>query len=120
VHGPEATGKSGLVADHLAESGLPYAIVQCRECITGRHMFERAVASTVSAVCGLNVNGNGDHDGNHRCESVSTFANVLSGALQSVEKFVLVFDGIDEQREAHPTLLPAMARLTSIVSFRTR
>lgn len=31
------------------------------------------------------------------------------------DKFVLVLDGIDEQREAPPTLLPAMARLGTII-----
>lgn len=31
-------------------------------------------------------------------------------------KFVLVFDGIDKQRETPPTLLPALARVGEIVS----
>jgi hypothetical protein len=32
-------------------------------------------------------------------------------------RFVLVFDGIDHQRDAPPTLLPALARLGEIVRF---
>lgn len=32
-------------------------------------------------------------------------------------RFVLVFDGIDRQREAPITLLPALARLSEIVSI---
>lgn len=31
--------------------------------------------------------------------------------------FVLVFDAIDRQKEAPPTLLPALARLSEIVSL---
>jgi len=32
-------------------------------------------------------------------------------------KFVLVFDGIDKQRDAPHTLIPALARLSEIVSL---
>lgn len=33
------------------------------------------------------------------------------------KKLVLVFDGIDRQKDAPPTLLPALARLGEIVGF---
>ena len=78
-------------------------------------MFERAVASCVSAAQVATPSGVDGLEVSHRCESVSAFANVLSRILRTIDKFVLVFDGIDEQREAPPTLLPAMARLGSIV-----
>jgi origin recognition complex subunit 5 len=39
----------------------------------------------------------------------------LQGLLKSEEKFVLVLDGVDKQREAPPTLLPALARLGEFV-----
>ncbi len=32
-------------------------------------------------------------------------------------RLVLVFDGIDRQKDAPPTLLPALARLGEVVSF---
>ncbi|KAK3700668.1 hypothetical protein LTR37_015857 [Vermiconidia calcicola] len=39
----------------------------------------------------------------------------LERLLRGKEKFVLVFDGVDKQREAPPTLLPALARLGEFV-----
>ena len=51
-----------------------------------------------------------------RCESISAFVVQLQRLLEENGKFVLVFDGIDQQREAAPTLLPAIARLGKIVS----
>lgn len=50
-----------------------------------------------------------------RCESISTFAVQLQHLLDGQEKFILAFDGIDRQREAAPTLLPAIARLGETV-----
>ena len=32
-------------------------------------------------------------------------------------RFVLVFDGVDKQRDSPPTLVPALARLGEVVSF---
>ena len=54
-----------------------------------------------------------DIDG--RCESLSSLAMTLQRLLEHTQKFVLVFDGIDKQREAPSTLLPALARLGDIV-----
>lgn len=61
--------------------------------------------------------------GKGRCEHVSALA-VLLGALldggpkdQGEDRFVLVLDGVDRQREASGTLLPALARLGNMVSF---
>jgi hypothetical protein len=61
-----------------------------------------------------------------RCESLSQLVveigRLLEGWTTSEEeqegkrRFVLVFDGIDRQRDAPPTLLPALARLGEIVS----
>lgn len=56
-----------------------------------------------------------------RCDHVSLLAVVLGDILAKAgcEKFVLVLDGVDRQREAGQTLLPALARLGEIVcSFR--
>lgn len=51
-----------------------------------------------------------------RCESLSTFVVQLQKLLEQKGKFILVFDGIDQQRESLPTLLPAIVRLGEIVS----
>lgn len=67
--------------------------------------------------------------GKGRCEHVSTLLILLSDifatarksrVLESevgVDKFVLVLDGIDRQREASQMLLAALARLGEMVSF---
>ena len=51
-----------------------------------------------------------------RCDSISAFVVQLQRLLEGKGNFILVFDGIDHQREAAPTLLPALARLGEIVS----
>ena len=50
-----------------------------------------------------------------RCENISALVSHLQSMLRSHDKFVLVLDGIDQQREAPPTLLPALARLGEFV-----
>lgn len=144
VHGPEATGKSAVTARLLAalhdqadpSAALDYAIIRSAECVTARHLFERTVAAVSDAV---------DWDGtpSGRCETLATLTVELGRILEGYgdngnrrgeqevlnrhdedgekndtrRRFVLVFDGIDRQREAPPTLLPALARLSEIVGF---
>jgi origin recognition complex subunit 5 len=97
--------------------------VQCNECITGRHLLERTAAAVHQSLQEDAVNGDVEtYTG--RCENISTLVSHLQSMLRSHDKFVLVFDGIDQQREAPPTLLPALARLgefvrENIVALRT-
>ncbi|KAK5139605.1 hypothetical protein LTR04_003454, partial [Oleoguttula sp. CCFEE 6159] len=114
VHGLEATGKSSIVKSCLRSSGLLHAIVNSRESITARHLLERTVASCLKALKAasdpdINVSPYG------YCESISALAVHLQRLLQAHGKFVLVFDGIDRQREAPPTLLPALARFGEVI-----
>ena len=60
-----------------------------------------------------NVESGKDVDG--RCENISALVVQLQRMLEGRDKFILVFDGIDRQREAAPTLLPAISRLGEIV-----
>lgn len=127
VVGPEATGKSIIVSSVLEDlaassagslrcgEGLPvvrFAIVKSLECISSRHLFEKAIAL---------VNTASHHRENPpRCESLSQLSVELGKSLggwdPNNDRFVLVFDGIDNQRDAPPTLLPALARLSEVVS----
>ena len=55
-----------------------------------------------------------------RCETLAQLAVELSGMLKYPVRdprwrFVLVLDSVDRQRDAPPTLLPALARLSEIV-----
>ena len=114
IHGIEATGKSLVIEGILDAIDTPSAIVRSQECITTRHLLERTIAATRDALKRRSedkvLNG---LDG--RCESISTFVVEIQHLLEGEGKFTLVFDGIDRQREATPTLLPAIARLGKIV-----
>ncbi|MCJ1438163.1 hypothetical protein MMC27_007550 [Xylographa pallens] len=54
-----------------------------------------------------------------RCESLSSLTVQLERMTRLQSRFILVFDGIDRQREAPSTLLPALARLGEIISKLT-
>ncbi|KAJ9666134.1 hypothetical protein H2201_003812 [Coniosporium apollinis] len=114
AHGLEATGKSSIIKSFLKSSNIPHAIIDSRECITGRHLLERT-ASCVDAYQNF-----GDGEANtplySRTENISALAVHLQRLLEGAGRFVLVFDGIDRQREAPPTLLPALARFGEIIS----
>ncbi|KAI0445681.1 origin recognition complex subunit 5 C-terminus-domain-containing protein [Xylaria telfairii] len=118
VHGTEATGKSAIIGELLqtlrndSSSELNYAIVKSAECVTARHLFESAVNLVGGAL------QNGSTPG--RCETLAALTAELTKLLKYIERdeqsrFVLVFDGIDRQRDAPPTLLPALARLSEII-----
>ncbi|KAI8625885.1 origin recognition complex subunit Orc5 [Xylariaceae sp. FL1651] len=118
VHGTEATGKSAIMGELLrilrndSAPDLNYAIVKSAECVTARHLFERTVGLVADAL------GNQSTPG--RCETLAALTVELTKMLKYAERdvasrFVLVFDGIDRQRDAPPTLLPALARLSEIL-----
>lgn len=124
IHGTEATAKSAVVEALLrrltgggegsrGSQTLQYAIINSIECVTGRHLFERTLGKVADAVSWKGTLG--------RCETLSQLTVELSKMLKYVPRpegsgFVLVFDAIDRQREAPPTLLPALGRLSEIVS----
>ena len=91
-------------------------IVQCNECVTGRHLLERTAAAVHQ-----NLQTDEEMDVyTGRCENISALVSHLQRMLQDDEKYTLVFDGIDQQREAPPTLLPALARLGEFVRDTTQ
>ena len=124
VHGPRATGKSAVIQsllqrlseDTLGDGSPPkelrFAILNSVECVSGRHLFERTINGVADAL--------GWDKAAKRCETVSQLTAELSKMLKEAprpdgSRFVLVFDAIDRQREAPPTLVPALARLSEIV-----
>jgi len=114
VHGLEATGKSSIVKAILQTSGVPHAIVDSRECITARQLLERTVSQCIDVLKDDRINPLQLP----RCDSLSTLQICLENMFRSQEKFILVFDGIDKQRDAPPTMLPALARLGEYVRIR--
>jgi origin recognition complex subunit 5 len=120
VYGAEATGKSTVtsavlhkIAHQSAADAPPYsyAIVDSKEYITARHLFESIVDRVATAV--------GEFDASRRCETVSQLVvrlgQLLGGNQLAASHFVLALDSIDCQREAPATLLPALARLSETV-----
>jgi origin recognition complex subunit 5 len=76
----------------------------------------------VLGALGLLDSGDWERFGKGKCEHVSSLAVLLGDALNTPaaaasEKFVVVLDGIDRQREASHTLLAALARLGEVVSL---
>jgi origin recognition complex subunit 5 len=96
--------------------------VKSAECITGRHLLETIVGAIAHSI--------GWKGNVHRCENLAQLAVEIDRLLDgnshkpnsdgeddgTKSKFVLVLDGIDKQRDAPPTLLPALARMGEIVS----
>lgn len=114
LHGIEATGKSLTINAVLAAIDTSSAVVRSQECITTRHLLERTIAvvrETLAAHGQLEEANSLDG----RCESISAFILKLQHLLEGKEKFIVVFDGIDRQPEAAPTLLPAITRLGEIL-----
>lgn len=139
LHGLTATGKSSVIRSILqrlpgelgdengdterlqGEGGnagmedgrLRYAIVKSSECITGRHLLETTVSAVAAKMGYSRLLGS--------CDNLATLAVHLEKMLakpqnkDKAEKFVLVFDGIDRQRDAPHTLLSALARLSEVI-----
>ncbi|KAL9097728.1 MAG: hypothetical protein Q9165_000054 [Trypethelium subeluteriae] len=116
LHGLEATGKTSVIKQYLYLSKLPHAIVSSRECITGRHLLERTLAACVASVAAL-PESETDTSTYSRCENLSALAAQLQRLLEGHEKFFLVLDGVDRQRDAPTTLFPALARLGEMVNM---
>ncbi|KAJ0421941.1 origin recognition complex subunit 5 C-terminus-domain-containing protein [Aspergillus carlsbadensis] len=117
VHGISATCKSTIVTNVLSTLQVPHAIVRSPECITGRHLLTKILWAILDA---LGRRDEWERFGKGRCEHVSSLTVLLGECLAStpgkpVEKFILVLDGIDKQREAPPTLLSALARLGEVI-----
>ncbi|KAK1761187.1 origin recognition complex subunit 5 C-terminus-domain-containing protein [Echria macrotheca] len=64
--------------------------------------------------------GVGEGKGTWKCESVAQLGVELGGMLNDNDKrFVLVFDGVDRQREGGHMLLPGLGRLSEIIPSLT-
>ncbi|PFH57623.1 hypothetical protein XA68_14774 [Ophiocordyceps unilateralis] len=134
IYGAEASGKSAITEQLLArladedDEGLAYAIVRAGQCITGRHLFE-SIVGAVAAALRRDIEDEADDDygdveeeeDGRRCETLAQLAVSLTTMLGAAAKhrarwrFVLVLDAIDRQRDAPPTLLPALARLPEML-----
>lgn len=108
----------GTPLEQDGQDNLRYAIIKSAECITGRHLLEYTLGAVAKA---LKWEGKVS-----RCEGplqlvveLQKFLEAWTTGASLIEKdrLVLVFDGIDRQRDAPMTLLPALARLGEVVSI---
>lgn len=103
---------------------MKFAIIKSAECITGRHLLERTLGAVARAL--------DRKDYASRCENLAQLVVGLGKLLERYRdgyprdhgrlgdqgmRFVLVFDGIDRQRDAPNTLLPALARMGEVVRY---
>ncbi|TLD31724.1 4-aminobutyrate aminotransferase [Venturia nashicola] len=118
LHGLQATGKTAVTRAVLKALKTPHAVIDSRECITGRQLLERSFAASVEA---LSRPSNADIDISDygRCENLSALQVNLERLLEKQKSFTLVFDGIDQQREAPLTLIPALARFGETIPCLT-
>jgi origin recognition complex subunit 5 len=114
LHGLQATGKTAATQAVLQALKTPHAIIESRECITGRQLLERSFAASVEALS-KQSDTEIDLSAYGRCENLSALQVHLERLLENQKKFTLVFDGIDQQREAPSTLIPALARFGETV-----
>ncbi|KAI9774908.1 MAG: hypothetical protein M1840_000124 [Geoglossum simile] len=115
VYGLEATGKSVIVKSVLNAVRTDHTVIRVQECITVRHLLERTVVACEDAIAST-LHDDLGRVATGRCENVSVLAVQLEQLLRrTTQKLVLVFDGVDRQREAPPTLLPALARLGELI-----
>ncbi|PWI66700.1 hypothetical protein PCL_04838 [Purpureocillium lilacinum] len=123
----EGGGSNNFVNNSDGGASLRYAIVNAAQCITGRHLFERIVGAVADA---LRRDARDDDERRRwnqqrrRCETLSQLTVALGAMLRDPTRdprwrFVLVLDAIDRQRDAPPTLLPALARLSEIIPCLT-
>lgn len=140
IHGSETTGKSSVTTQLLARlaqgdgtddgaagsraTALVYATVNVARCISARHFFESIVVAVSSALSAWD--GTEDSENSpQRCETLAQLAASLSSIFNQprikdgLRHFVLVLDGMDKQRDAPPTLMPALGRLCETISCLT-
>ncbi|KIV98553.1 uncharacterized protein PV09_09649 [Verruconis gallopava] len=116
IHGLEATGKTLITRAVLETLKIPHAVIDSKECITGRQLLEQTVTTAAGAV---ETYHHANHAHNGRCENLNSLYVQLSAMLEDGKELVLVFDGIDHQRDAPPTLIPALARFAETISSLT-
>lgn len=100
------------MADH--EDTLRYAIVKSAECIGGRHLLEQTTLQIAKSIGYEGTLGRCENLAQLRVD-VGRLLEEWSATSNGTRRMVLVFDGIDIQKDAPQTLVPALARLGEIV-----
>lgn len=110
-----SSSKCTVVTDVLQHLKVQHAIVKCAETITQRHLLHRILQACSRAI--LDASEENLDIEVARCENLTGLVVQLQRLLEGrAEKFVVVLEGIDRQREVGATLYPALARLGEIVS----
>lgn len=95
----------------MSSQKVEYVVVNCQECLNQRHLLSKIFARCVSV-----HKQEEDLDRYDRVDSINALASNLRRLLHKrTEKLVVVVVGVDQQRGATATLLPALARLGNLV-----
>ena len=114
----QANGFNGEHPDH-EDDELKYALIKSAECISGRHLLEQTIGAVAEATgwrAEISACPNVAHLVVEVEKMMSKWAELDDDDDDIRRRLVLVFDGIDHQREIPATLLPALARMGEIVS----
>ncbi|KAF4120956.1 origin recognition complex subunit 5 [Geosmithia morbida] len=122
IHGVEATGKTAITNSllhnmSLRDPRIRHAAIDASQCITSRQLFETVVVAVSNALEWS------EDDVSRRCETLAQLNVELCRMLKYPGRenfsFILVLDAIDRTRDASPTLLPGLARLSEIIPCLT-
>lgn len=114
--GPEGSNKHETVRHVLDKEAIEYVIVNCRECLSQRHLLTKIFARFVK-----HLNKEDLLDKCDRLDNLNALASNLRKILGGrAAPLVLVLMNADHQRGATATLLPALARLGELVGERAR
>jgi len=96
-----------VITKVLQAGNITYVAVRSKDCLSPRHLWSKIFAASVRVTQQNEVIERYD-----RVDSINALVWNLQRLLkQKPGKFVLVLEGVDKQRGAGPTLLPAIARL---------
>lgn len=113
AYGPEDAAKLDTIRYVLNDQGLGNVTVNCRECLSQRHLLTKIFGQCVEALGLQELLEDTRFD---RIDSINALVGNLKKLLTGRQKkLVLVLEGADQQRGATATLFPAIARLSDVV-----
>ena len=120
VYGVESTGKSLTVSSVLESCcNIRHALVHSADWMDTGELLEAIIVGVTNISIENGLKASMDPVKIHeriRWDDLTSFYNKIRLLLEGKGHTILVLDGIDRQREAWQTLLPAMSRLGEIVS----
>ncbi len=112
AYGLEQSSKRDVILSVLQARSIAHTVIKTKECLSQRHLLSKIFAASITAL------GHGDQvDQYEKTDSINALLGNLRKLFERLggRKFVLVVEDADELKQPSPTLLPALARLGSLV-----